>query len=148
MLFNDVVDLPIDRTQPNRQRDPLVRGTIEPWQVMAVALVQPLLTVPLSMWLGATAQAHATLGAGFALMGAYNLWGKRCPFPPLTDAIQGMAWGSLALYGACAFGAPNRMTWMVRVCRGLHPIFNGIHGLLRSGRFRRPTAIFLGAHPS
>jgi 4-hydroxybenzoate polyprenyltransferase len=155
MLFNDVVDLPIDRTQPRRQHDPLVRGAIQPWQVLFIAFSQPLLTVPLTMLLGGTKWAHATLGAGFALMAVYNLWGKRCPFPPLTDALQGLAWGSLAIYGALAFGArPNFMTWMIAAYVAVFTlIFNGVHGPLRDlendfATGARTTAIFLGARPA
>jgi 4-hydroxybenzoate polyprenyltransferase len=154
MLFNDVVDLPIDRTQPRRQRDPLVRGAIKPWQVLTVALVQPALAVLLTMSFPVSIPAHATLGAAFALMGAYNLWGKRCRFPPLTDAMQAFAWASLAVYGALVSGdQPNAMTWMVAAYGALFTLLvNGIHGPLRdlendfvSGA--RTTAIFLGARP-
>jgi 4-hydroxybenzoate polyprenyltransferase len=152
MLLNDVIDLPIDRTQPKRQQDPLVRGTIQPWQVLAIALVQPLLTVPMTIWLGGTLRAHVTLAGGFVLMGAYNLWGKRCRFPPLTDAIQGLAWASLAIYAAQALGAaPNALTWMVAAyIAGFTLLFNGVHGSLRDlgndfASGARTTAIVLGA---
>jgi hypothetical protein len=87
-------------------------------------------------------------------MGAYNLWGKRCRFPPLTDAIQGLAWASLAIYAAQAFGAePNAMTWTVAAyVAGFTLLFNGVHGSLRDLRNdftsgARTTAIFLGARP-
>jgi 4-hydroxybenzoate polyprenyltransferase len=155
MLLNDVIDLPIDRTQPKRQRDPLVRGAIAPRQVLAIVLVQPLLTVPLTIWLGGTLPAHAALGAGFAMMAAYNLWGKRCPFPPLLDAIQGLAWASLALYGALVLGAaPNAMTWLVAAYVTAYTLLvNGVHGPLRDldndfATGARTTAIFLGTRPA
>jgi len=154
MLFNDVVDLPIDRTQPKRQQDPLVRGAIKPWQVLVIAFVQPLLTVPLTIWMGGSGSAHATLGAGFVLMAAYNLWGKRCPFPPLTDAIQGAAWGTLAIYAALLFApAPNAMTWLVAAYVVVFTLlFNGVHGPLRDldndfACHAMTTAILLGARP-
>jgi hypothetical protein len=120
-----------------------------------IALVQPALTVPLTVWLGGTWWAHATLAIGFVLMGAYNVWGKRCPFPPLTDAIQGIAWGTLAIYAAQALGAePNALTWMVAAyVVGYTLLFNGIHGPLRDlatdfASGARTTAIFLGARPA
>jgi 4-hydroxybenzoate polyprenyltransferase len=107
------------------------------------------------MWLGGTWRAHVTLAAGFALMGAYNLWGKRCPFPPVTDAIQGLAWGSLAIYAAQALGIePNPLTWMVAAWVVVFTLFfNGIHGPLRDftndfTRGARTTAIFFGARPA
>src|SRR5512134_2697366 len=87
-VLNDVVDLPIDRTQPLRQADPLVRGAIRRWHALAVALAAIPLTLPLTHWLGGGANAHGTLLIGFAAMTAYNLWGKRGRFPPITDAVQ------------------------------------------------------------
>jgi 4-hydroxybenzoate polyprenyltransferase len=153
-VLNDVLDLPVDRTQPSRQRDPLVRGSIRPWQALLVALVPVPLTVPLTIWLGGSGGAYATLAAGFALMAVYNLWGKRCPIPPLTDAAQGLAWGSLALYAALALGAePNVLTWVVAAYgAGFILHINGIHGGLRDldndlASGARTTAIFLGARP-
>jgi 4-hydroxybenzoate polyprenyltransferase len=153
-VLNDVIDLPIDRTQPARQRDPLVLGQVRPRQGLLLALVQPLVTVPLTLWLGGAALAQATLFAGFALMGAYNLWGKRCPCPPVTDAIQGLAWGSLAIYAPLALGiAPNALTWTTAMYATVFTMFiNGIHGSLRDlandlGSGARTTAILLGARP-
>jgi 4-hydroxybenzoate polyprenyltransferase len=154
-VLNDVVDLPIDRTQPGRQSDPLVCGAIRPWQALLIAFVQPVLAIPLTMWIGGTLRALTTLAVGFALMGAYNLWGKRCPVPPLTDAIQGLAWGSLAVYAPQALGAePNALTWMVAAYVAVFTLFfNGIHGSLRDlgndlASGARTTAIFLGARPA
>ena len=88
-------------------------------------------------------------------MAAYNLWGKRCPVPPLTDLVQGIAWGSLAIYAAYVLGAaPVPMTWMVAAYAVGYTLFmNGVHGGLRDlvndvGRGARTTAIFLGARPA
>jgi 4-hydroxybenzoate polyprenyltransferase len=153
-VLNDVVDLPIDRTDPLRQQDALVSGAIRPWQGLALALVQPVLTIPFTIFLGGTWTAHAWLGAAFILMAAYNLWGKRCPFPPLTDAVQGLSWASLTIYGAQSVGAaPNSLTWTVAVyVIVLTLFFNGVHGSLRDltndlANDARTTAIFMGARP-
>jgi len=153
-VLNDVTDLPVDRTQPSRQRDPLVRGAVQPWQALLVALVQIPLTVPLTMWLGGGGAAYAALAVGFALMAVYNVWGKSCPVPPLTDAAQGIAWGSLAIYAALALGAePTGLTWVVGAYgAGFILQINGIHGGLRDldndlASGARTTAIFLGARP-
>lgn len=154
-VLNDVLDLPVDRTQPARQGDPLVRGAVRPWQALLLALLPVPLTVPLTIRLGGGAWAYATLAGGFALMAVYNLWGKRCPVPPLTDAIQGIAWGSLALYAALALGGtPNGLTWVVAAYgAGFILHINGIHGGLRDlandlASGARTTAIFLGARPA
>jgi 4-hydroxybenzoate polyprenyltransferase len=154
-VFNDVIDLPIDRTDPHRQHDPLVRGIIRPRQALIVALVQPLLTIPFTIWLGGNTRAHLMLAVAFILMAAYNAWGKRCPFPPLTDAIQGLSWASLTLYAPLALAmAPNALTWTLAAYGiVLTLFFNGIHGSLRDltndfSRGARTTAILLGARPS
>jgi 4-hydroxybenzoate polyprenyltransferase len=154
MILNDVIDLPIDRTQPKRQRDPLVRGVISPGHALSLALLQPFLTVPLTIWLGGTFRAFLVLGAGFTMMALYDLLGKRCPFPPLTDVLQGLAWGTLAWYGALIVGGePNAMTWATMGYVILYILLvNGVHGSLRDleNDFKSgatTTAIFLGARP-
>ncbi|HKV12078.1 MAG TPA: UbiA family prenyltransferase [Thermoanaerobaculia bacterium] len=154
-VLNDVIDLPIDRTQPLRQEDLLVRGAIRPWQALLLALAGIPLSIPLTLGLGGSGRALATLALGFALMAIYNLWGKRCAVPPVTDAVQGLAWGSLVLYAALALGGePNRLTWIVvAYCIGLILLINGFHGPLRDldndlASGARTTAIFLGVRPS
>jgi 4-hydroxybenzoate polyprenyltransferase len=153
--LNDVVDLTIDRTNPARRQDLLVRGVLTPRQMLLIAFVQPLLTIPITASLGAGAAAYGTLAAAFALMGAYNMWGKRCRFPPLTDAIQGMAWGSLAIYAAQTVGAsPTSLTWMVTAYLTVFTLlFNGIYGPFRDlasdfAAGARTTAIVFGARPA
>jgi 4-hydroxybenzoate polyprenyltransferase len=152
--FNDVVDVPIDCMNPARCQDLLVRGVLTRGQVLLIAFVQPLLTIPLTASLGARTAAYVTLAAAFALMGTYNLWGKRCRFPPLTDAIQGLAWGSLAIYAAQAIGAaPTVLTWIVTAYLTVFTLVsNGIYGPFRDlasdfAAGARTTAIVFGARP-
>jgi 4-hydroxybenzoate polyprenyltransferase len=153
-VLNDVMDLPIDRTEPQRQQDPLVRGAIAPGVALTIALIPIPLTVPLTVWLGGGPSAYTTLAAGFALMAVYNIWGKHCRVPPLTDCAQGVAWGSLALYAAVAVGGePNVLTWAVATyATGFLLFINGIHGGLRDldndiASGAHTTAIFLGTRP-
>ncbi len=153
-VFNDVIDLPVDRTHPDRQADYLVRGVISPGQALAFALAQIPIALGLAWWLGAGAPAIGVLLVGFACMTVYDIWGKRCPIPPLTDLAQGLAWGSLALFAALALGhSPNLLTW-VAVGHGVGFIFliNGVHGGLRDldndlARSRLTTASWFGARP-
>ncbi|MFV8750795.1 UbiA family prenyltransferase [Nannocystaceae bacterium ST9] len=153
-VFNDVIDLPVDRTHPDRQADPLVRGTITPGQALFVALVQIPIALGVAWWFDASAPALLVLSFGFAAMAVYDLWGKRSPIPPLTDLAQGLAWGSLALFAALALGRePNLLTW-VATAHGVGFIFliNGVHGGLRDldndlARRRLTTASYFGARP-
>jgi 1,4-dihydroxy-2-naphthoate octaprenyltransferase len=73
----------------------------------------------------------------------------------LTDAVQGLAWGSLAVYATQALGSePNVLTWMVAAYVAVFTLlFNGIHGSLRDlgtdfASGARTTAILLGARPA
>lgn len=154
-VLNDVVDLPVDRTQPLRAEDPLVRGTISPRAALVFALVQVPLMLGLAAWLGGGARELAWLVGAVAAMAVYNLYGKRCPVPPLTDAAQGLAWACMTLFGArMAGGLPNRST----VCIALFGIvfttlINGVHGGMRDlendhSAGARTTALFLGIRPA
>ena len=153
-VFNDVVDLPVDRTEPRRAVFPLVRSTVQPWQALAFAWLQVPLGLALTAWLGGGEPAFAALGAGFALMAVYDLWGKRAPFPPLTDAVQGLAWGALVAYGALAVS--GHLTGLTMVVFAFVVVFivmaNGVHGSLRdlANDLKcgvRSTAIMMGARP-
>ena len=153
-VLNDVIDLPIDRTEPARQHDLLVSGAVRPSHALWLALAQPPLALALTTRLDARPGAYVTLAAAFALMGAYNLWGKRCPLPPATDAAQGLAWACLAIYATQALGAaPGVLTWMVAAYATVYIVWiNGIHGGLRDlgndrARSARTTAVFFGARP-
>ncbi len=72
-VFNDVIDLPVDRTEPLRAKCPLVQGTVKPWQALAFAGLMAPLAFGLTAWQGGPLRAYLALGAGFALMAAYNL---------------------------------------------------------------------------
>ncbi|MGE5829213.1 MAG: UbiA family prenyltransferase, partial [Micromonosporaceae bacterium] len=80
-VSNDVIDLPIDRTAPARASSPLVRGTVRPAQGAAVAAAQVPIGVAATWWGGGHARGVGALLVACALMLAYNLWGKRSPWP-------------------------------------------------------------------
>ena len=153
-VFNDVIDLPVDRTHPDRQLDYLVRGVITPRQALVFCFLHIPLGMGLALWAGAGADALICLALGFVLMTVYDLWGKKCPIPPLTDLAQGIAWGSLAVFAALTLAAHvNALTW-VAALHGAMFIFliNGVHGGLRDldndlARGRSTTASYLGARP-
>ena len=153
-VLNDVVDLPVDRTHPDRQRDPLVRGAIRPGTALGVALLQVPLGFGVLWAVGAAPFAWAALGAGFVLMTLYDVWGKRCPVPPLTDLAQGLGWGMLAYVGAgLVADEPSALTHLLCAYGAGHiSLINGIHGGLRDlendlARGSLTTAAFLGARP-
>lgn len=150
-LLNDLCDLPSDRLNPNRAHYPLVKGSFPIGLAWACCLVQPPLAFGLAVWAGTSLVGLAALGAAFLLMTIYDLWGKRNPFPPLTDVAQGLGWGALAVLGAATVGGPTPLTvWVVATITAAVTVMNGTHGSLRdlesdraSGRFT--TAMLLGA---
>lgn len=154
-VLNDVVDLPLDRTEPLRADSPLVRGQVQPAQALAVALLQVPAALGLHGWLFGGRGAAAALLGGMGLMAAYDLYGKRVPFPPLSDAVQGLAWAGLAAYGALAAGgaATPRTGVLLALVFVYVLMINGVHGGLRDVANdrrggARTTALFLGARDS
>jgi 4-hydroxybenzoate polyprenyltransferase len=153
-VLNDVCDLPIDRTQPRRAGSPLVQGRVRPSTALAFALANVPVAFLLLRLLHAPAAASVALAASFAFGAVYDRWGKRCPWPPLTDLVQGAAWGTLALAGAEAAGGTTSLTVLLLVFFTVYILMtNGIHGSsrdlandLRHGA--RTTAIAMGAVPA
>lgn len=160
---NDLCDLELDRGQPLRSFYPLVRGVVSPPTARAISLGalaaafliagndqrnQQCATRRVAVPVGSRSR-FAVLAAAFALMALYNRYGKRCPVPPLTDAVQGLGWAALIAYGAD--GRVNRPVALLM----LHELFlillvNGVHGPLRdlandAQNGARTTALWLGA---
>ncbi|NTV64297.1 MAG: UbiA family prenyltransferase, partial [Oscillochloris sp.] len=149
-VHNDVCDLAIDRTQPLRADYPLVRGAISPRAALTIALA----CVPTAFAIGRrdAAPGRLSLVGAFGLMAAYNRWGKACPFPPLTDLLQGAGWALLIAYGATADGeVPTRLTQLLLAYELLLILMvNGVHGALRDlendqSCGAQTTAIMFGA---
>lgn len=152
-LHNDLVDLPIDRTHPERAADPLVRGALSSAHVRGLVAAQVPISVAAVWAMGGRVDSILVLAVTYAATVAYNVYGKRCPVPPLTDAIQGVAWFGLAAVGAVAMGDFNALSFVVAFF-GFAFIFliNGVHGGLRDihndlARRCTTTAIYFGARP-
>ena len=153
-VLNDVVDLPVDRTEPLRAEYPLVRGAIGAGPALGIALAQLPLALAITSWIAGDRRASGALLSAFALMTAYDQWGKRCRIPILTDAVQGLGWAALILYGALAGGAPpTALTAALMAYVFVYILMiNGVHGALRDLANdlhcgARTTAAFLGARP-
>lgn len=153
-ILNDVIDLPLDRTDPARSESPLVRGTIARSHALVAALSQLPIALALTLWAGGGSAACAALVAAFALGATYNLYGKKFSFPPVTDAVQGVAYALLTLSGALmTLGQLTKVTVAVCVYIGLLVFtVNGVHGSLRDlandlRHCARTTAVFFGASP-
>jgi 4-hydroxybenzoate polyprenyltransferase len=151
-ITNDLADLPLDRTQPMRAEYPLVKGTIRPWQALMIALIQIPIAAALTALQNGGAWAYAALGLGLVSITVYNVWGKRTPFPVVTDLVQGIAFASMALYGAAVSGSITPVTWIVFVSIVAWMMQTNLLGGLRDlasdyNHGARTTPILLGARP-
>jgi 4-hydroxybenzoate polyprenyltransferase len=154
-VLNDIVDLPIDRTHPLRQRYPLVMGTISPRVALTIALAQIPLATVLTLQLTTRPLAYVALSSAFSLIAIYDVWGKRSSYPLLMDLIQGIGCCTLVLYGAyTAQDMPNQLTVVICTTVAVYIVLiNGVHGSLRDlgndivhGVLTTP--IFWGVRPS
>jgi 4-hydroxybenzoate polyprenyltransferase len=153
-VFNDVVDLRVDRTEPLRADSPLVRGAISRAQALALAWAMPPIAF-LIAWAGdASAAMLVGLALAFCAMGVYDLFGKRCRWPLATDAIQSAGWVALLGVGACAanqgWPVTSALAWLAGYVFVCVMLVNGVHGALRDlandrRHGARTTAISFGA---
>ncbi len=152
-LHNDLIDLPIDRTQPQRANDPLITGRLQLSHAWLLAVAQIPISFAIAALAGAELHAMLTLALGYLATVAYNLYGKRCAIPMLTDALQGAAWFCLAVFGALLAGGFNALTFVIAAFGfAFILLINGVHGGLRDlandlDHGRMTTAIYFGAHP-
>jgi 4-hydroxybenzoate polyprenyltransferase len=152
-VHNDLVDLAVDRTAPLRASDPLVTGLIRPAHALALACAQIPISFALTLAVATSWHAPAVLLLGYVATVLYNLYGKRCRVPIVTDAVQGIAWISIALYGSLLVGEMSALSLVVAAFGfGFIFLINGVHGGLRDlandlRHHRWTTAILLGARP-
>ena len=152
-LLNDVIDLPIDRSDPRRAGSPLVLGIVSARATLRLALAQIPILVLLVVWLGGGASGVATVAVLVATVTAYDLWGKRCPIPPLTDLIQGVAWAALGWLAADLVGDTTGWTMVLGAYfLAFILLANGVHGSIRDlvndqRHGAHTSAIWFGAEP-
>ena len=153
-VLNDVVDLPIDRTEPMRADSPLVRGTIRRTTALWLALLQLPIGFAFALLAGAGPLALAMLGAAFAGLAIYDLYGKRCRWPLLTDVIESFGFCALVFFGTCLVGEPRDDTaWLSGLVFVYVLLITGVHGSVRDlttdhARGAQTTAIWLGTYPA
>lgn len=150
-ILNDVMDLPVDGTNPLRARDLLVRGAVTRRQaVMLAALQIPLIGI--AHWAaGFPPRTLSWVAAGLIGMAAYDRWSKKLRVPPLIEASQAAAGSLLVVYGASVTGQPiTGEVWPVALSAAAFILFvNAFHGGLRdveNDRIcgQRTTPIWLG----
>lgn len=132
-ILNDIIDLPVDRLRPQRAEELLVKGVIKPYQALIIVLIQIPLAFALTFFMKADSLAYIVLVILYGCGAIYNLWGKRNPFPPLTDFIQGISWGALVLFGALLVQKPPTfLTGIIIAFMVIYPLLlSGVYGTLR-----------------
>jgi 4-hydroxybenzoate polyprenyltransferase len=154
-VLNDVVDLWVDRTEPLRADSLLVQGRLSRRNALWLALLQPPIAFALALHAGAAPAALLMLGVAFLCLTGYDLYGKRCPWPVLTDALQALGWCALLLFGAVWETPVTRadLPWLVSYVFIYVLLVNGLHGGVRDlandlERGARTTTVWLGARPA
>ncbi len=150
-VLNDVVDVAIDRTNPLRSRDLIVRGAVSQRLALAVALLQLPLIAAAHAAAGFPGSALPIVLAAAAAMAVYDLWSKRVRVPPLIEASQAAAGALLVVYGAAVTEQTvTPLLWPVGLSAPAFILFiNAFHGGLRDiendrACGQRTTPIWLG----
>jgi 4-hydroxybenzoate polyprenyltransferase len=131
------------KQSPEERADPLITSSCE---CFAPTSITPQASGP---WVIQTQRAASLLALAGACIAIYNRYGKRCAFPPLTDAVQGLGWAALIAYGAGGtLDRPIALLMLHEVLLIL--LVNGVHGPLRdlandAANGARTTALWFGA---
>jgi 4-hydroxybenzoate polyprenyltransferase len=130
-LLNDIVDLPLDRTNPARAEYPLVSGRISPGTALFITLLQIPVAAGIIYWQGGSPTSYLAMAVALGMMTIYDVWGKRFPVPPVVDVIQGIGFSSLAFYGAALTGGVTPLTWLAFLLGVLWMVIVNLMGGLR-----------------
>ena len=152
-LLNDIIDLPLDRTNPVRADYPLVSGRISLSTALFITLIQIPIAAAVIYWQSGSTTAYFAMALAFGMMTIYNIWGKRSPFPPAIDVIQGIGFSSLALYGAALTGGLTPLSWLTFALGVLWMVIINLLGGLRDLHSDlafgvNTTPIYFGMRPS
>lgn len=150
-VLNDVVDLPVDRTNRLRANTPLVRGVVPRMCALTLGLLQIPLVVVSHLAAGFPIGALPLVLGALASMAVYDLWSKKAPVPPAIEASQAAAGTLLVLYGAAVTGGrATPLVWPTALSAAAFILLvNAFHGGLRDlendiAHGQRTTPIWLG----
>lgn len=151
-LLNDIIDLPLDRTNPARAAYPLVSGRISSSTALVITLIQIPIAAAVIYWQSGSLMAYFAMALALGMMTIYNIWGKRSPFPPAIDVIQGIGFSSLVLYGAALTGGLTPLTWLTFalgvIWMVIINLLGGLHDLHSDLAFGvKTTPIYFGIRP-
>jgi 4-hydroxybenzoate polyprenyltransferase len=151
--FNDFADYELDKLLGRKDDHPLVRGDISRRTALIITIAHTIGLFVIEILSGTTPQLLLLLVIACGGVIIYDLWGKKNPFPPLTDAIESIGFVALSLYGATKAGTPTILSYILALNIGLFLNFVtgsflgivDIVGDLKGGA--KTTAIWFGTHP-
>jgi 4-hydroxybenzoate polyprenyltransferase len=151
--FNDFADYELDKLLGRKDDHPLVRGDISRRAALVITVLHTIAIFVIEIISGTTTQLLLLLAIACGGVIIYDLFGKKNPFPPLTDAIESIGFVALSLYGATKAGVPSVLSYILAINIGIFlnfvtGCFLGIVDLigdLKGGA--RTTAIWLGVRP-
>jgi 4-hydroxybenzoate polyprenyltransferase len=151
-MINDVVDYPIDRTEPRRADSPLVRGDISRVGALGLAIVSLAVSAALLAVMDASREAWLAWGLAIGLVDLYSLIGKRLKWALISDAVQGVGTSWFVWVGAALTGRATAATVAAMVyVAGYVIMVNGVHGTVRdlandAAQGAKTTALMFGAN--
>ena len=151
-LLNDIVDLPLDRTNPARAAYPLVSGRISSNTALVITLIQIPIAAAVIYWQASSLTAYFAMAVALGMMTIYNIWGKRSSIPPAMDVIQGIGFSSLVLYGAALAAGLTPLSWLTFalgvIWMVIINLLGGLHDLQSDLAFGvNTTPIYFGVRP-
>ncbi|MDO8752998.1 MAG: UbiA family prenyltransferase, partial [Anaerolineales bacterium] len=117
--FNDVTDYELDKVLGKKDDHPLVRGEMSRRTALTIAIAHTLGAFIVELLSGTTLRLMLLLAIACGGVIVYDVFSKRNPFPPLTDAIEGVGFFALALYGATKVGTPTTLSYIIALNFGI-----------------------------
>jgi 4-hydroxybenzoate polyprenyltransferase len=121
--FNDATDYELDKVLGKKDDHPLVRGEISRRTALIITIGHTLGLFVIEWLSGTTVKTMLFLFSACLCVIIYDVFGKRNPFPLLTDAIEGLGFTMLALYGATKVGTPSILSYILAINFGIFTNF-------------------------
>lgn len=151
--FNDVTDYELDKVLGRKDDHPLVRGNMSRRTALIIAIAHTLGAFVIEILSGTTIQLLILLAIACGGVIIYDVFSKKNSFPLLTDAIEGIGFVALSLYGATKVGNPSALSFILAINFGIFLNFItgsflgivDVVGDLKGGAFTTP--IWFGTKP-
>lgn len=131
--LNEIIDLPIDRTNPGRAQAALVSGQASVTVAWIVVGLYGALSLGIELlYLDRRTGATAILFVGYAGLVGYDLLTKRYKYPVLHDLFLAEGCGALVCYASVRSGGLTVQSALAAAFVSLFVMLvNGVHGGLR-----------------